>query len=76
MSAMLDRLLDHERLADIARNDVLMGLSAPPVEMDEAFFRRVDASEPTASQKAGRNDARALDLQVRQQAVADVIGRH
>jgi hypothetical protein len=43
MSACLEQLLrdsgDAVRLADIARNDVLMGIAAPAVELDEAFVR-------------------------------------
>ena len=44
MSAMLDSLLkasgDAERLADIARNEAALGIPpAPPVELDEAYFR-------------------------------------
>lgn len=45
MSAYLDSLLDAERLADIARNDAAAGFPpAPPVDLDEAFFRRSDLS--------------------------------
>lgn len=40
MSALLESLLDAERLADIARNDALAGLPpAPPVELDEIYFQ-------------------------------------
>lgn len=58
MSAMLDLLLqasgDAERLADIARNDALAGFPpAPPVELDEHFFRRVDLSMPALEQADG-----------------------
>jgi hypothetical protein len=49
MSARLDQLLDRERLADIARNDALMGIAAPAVEMDEQFFARSDACEVRAA---------------------------
>lgn len=77
MSAMLDSLCGRERLADCIANDTAMGLiSAPAVEFDELFFRRVDGSEPSAQTKAARNDARAVALESRMQAVADVVGRH
>lgn len=51
---------------------------APPVEMDEAFFQRSDLETLAAKEVDSygtRNEARAMDLQVRRQAVADVIGR-
>jgi len=38
MSARLESLLDAERLADCARNDVLAGITAPPVEKDDVVF--------------------------------------
>lgn len=74
MSARLDMLLDKTRLADCIANDALMGLTAPPVEMDEAFYRRVDASEPTAAQKAARNDAEALRIQLQRQPHGGYLG--
>lgn len=75
MSARLDMLLDKTRLADCIANDTAMGLiPAPAVEFDEAFFARVDASEPTAAQKAARNDSEAMRIQLRMQDVRDAVG--
>jgi hypothetical protein len=45
---MLDSLCGSERLADIARNDVLMGIAAPAVEFDAHFFAKVDADHQRA----------------------------
>lgn len=58
MSSMLDSLLDPVRLADIARNDALAGIDAPPQERDESFFERVDAAMLEAKSPAG--EARRL----------------
>jgi hypothetical protein len=70
MSAMLDRLLDNERLADIARNDALMGLTAPAVELDEQFFVRSDTAYAAAKADGsltGWRDDRALAEQMQRQ---------
>lgn len=70
MSALMDRLLDSERLADIARNDALAGIAAPPVERDE-FFARVDAAMLEAKSPAGQ----ARILRRAQLAEIDMLAR-
>jgi hypothetical protein len=51
MSAIMEILLrdcnDPERLQDCARNDIAMGIAAPPVERD-AFFARADLAYAAA----------------------------
>jgi hypothetical protein len=72
MSAMLDSLCGAERLADIARNDVLMGIAAPAVELDEAVFQRRDAAYEAAKSDGTltrSRDERALAEQVQRQGV-------
>jgi hypothetical protein len=72
MSAMLDSLCGAERLADIARNDVLMGIAAPAVELDEAFFQRSDLAYQRAKSDGSLTrwrDERALADQVQRQGV-------
>jgi hypothetical protein len=59
VSACLDSLLDRERLADCIRNDTAMGLiTAPPVEMDEAFFSRADQAYARARDDGSLERAR------------------
>jgi hypothetical protein len=63
-SAMLDSLCGRARLADCIRNDIAAGITpAPAVERDEEFFIRADLSQPSAEERARRNDARALSDQ-------------
>ncbi len=59
MSACLDSLLDAGRLADIARNDILAGIVPPPVELDEAFYNRVDLAY-TRDKTSGALDRRIV----------------
>jgi hypothetical protein len=70
MSAILDSALDSDRLADIARNDALMGIAAPAVELDEAFFARSDAAYSAAKDDGSltrSRDERALKSQIERQ---------
>ena len=62
MSALLDSLCGKTRLADCLANDLAAGI-APAVEMDEFFFARSDASQPSAVERERRNDAKALQAQ-------------
>lgn len=68
MSALLDSLLDAERLADLARNDAAAGFPpAPPVELDEAFFARSDLAMlgyKAAGGSSLANDRQAHLLQI------------
>lgn len=60
MSSMLEHLLDAQRLSDCIDNDLAMGIvSAPPVELDEAFFERADLAYAQAKQ-SGELDRRRL----------------
>jgi hypothetical protein len=43
--------------------------------LGEEFYRRADASEPTAAQKADREFAEAMRIQLRMNDISDVIGR-
>jgi hypothetical protein len=64
VSARLETLLDHQRLQDCLRNDLAMGIAAPGPELDDAYFRRVDATQPSADELARRREAVALELQI------------
>ena len=55
----------------MAQAKLMAGLSDP----DEDFLRRADTSEPSAEQKAQRNDERAAALDQRMQDVRDVTNR-
>jgi len=68
MSAMLDQLLrdsgDAARLADLARNDVLAGITAPPVEKDDVVFgeqRRIASDMAYARARDDGSNERARD---------------
>jgi hypothetical protein len=74
MSAMLDSLLNHDRLADCIRNDIAAGIAPPPpVEMDEEFFARVDL-EYARDRRSGKHERdrqrRALQMQQQREGAA------
>lgn len=67
MSALLDSLLGATRLADCLANDA--AIAAPPVEMDEAFFARVDMVPKSAIEAI--KYSRALEAQINREACND-----